>query len=229
MVLFIAQQQSMDKMIQDEGHGIFHEKKREAATVRAAAAEMSGYSNPLERRAYGETTGVSGPPRKNGLEEVIEDGVRAIKNLPTSVGHRTRTHPRLAPAGIYFTLLYLSVTSPSGITGLSAGTLVACVKDNGGMLLVTTDTLEFEAKRQYLTNDLDIADLASRNDAQAQQAVASSIAQQQAIYQATRDEENAALEQRQREIAAKRAAAAAAQMSGYSNPLERGAYDQTGP
>jgi hypothetical protein len=45
------------------------------------------------------------------------------------------------------------------------------------------DNLEFEAKRQYLTNDLDLADLALRDDAEAQQAVASYIAQQQAIDQ----------------------------------------------
>jgi len=41
------------------------------------------------------------------------------------------------------------------------------------------DNLEFEAKRQYLTNDLDVADLAVTNDAEAQQAVASYIAKQQ--------------------------------------------------
>ncbi len=85
--------------------------------------------------------------------------------------------------------------------------------------------LEFEAKRQYLTNNLDIADLASRNDADAQQAVASSIAQQQAMDQARKDKENAAFDQRQQEIATQRAAAEAAW--GYSNPLDRGAYDET--
>jgi hypothetical protein len=52
------------------------------------------------------------------------------------------------------------------------------------VLLVREDNLEFEAKRQYLTNNLDVADLAVRNDAQAQQAVAAYIAQQeQAIDQ----------------------------------------------
>jgi hypothetical protein len=47
------------------------------------------------------------------------------------------------------------------------------------VLLVRAGNLEFEAKRQYLTDDLDVADLAVRNDAEAQQAVASYIAQQQ--------------------------------------------------
>jgi hypothetical protein len=228
-VLYVAQHQAVDKAIQDEGNGIFHQRKREITAVRAAGAELFGDNlKPLKHGAYGETTGVSGPSRKNPLEEVIEDGVRAIKNLPTSVGHRTRPLPRLAAPGIYFTLLYLSVASPSGITGLKAGTLVACVKDNQGVILVTTGNLEFEAKWQYLTNDLDIADLASRHDAQAQQAVASSIAQQYAMHQARRGEENAAFEQRLREIAAKRATAAA-EAPGYSNPLERGPYDQTEP
>ena len=226
-VLFIAQHQTMDKALQ--GEPIFDQRKREITAVRAASAELFGGDlKPLEHGANGETTDVSGPSRKNRLEEVIEGYVHAIKNLPTSVGHRTRPPPRLAPPGIYSTLLYLSVRSPSGITGLSAGTLVACVKDNGGVLLVTTGDLEFEAKRQDLTNDLNIADLASRNDAQAQQAVASSIAQQQAMDQVRRDEQNAAFEQRQREIAVERAAAAA-EAPGYSNPLERGSYDKTGP
>jgi hypothetical protein len=95
--------------------------------------------------------------------------------------------PRPAPPGVYFTLTYLSVRNPSGITGLEAGSRVICVKDEGPVLLVKAGNVEFEAKRQYLTNDLNIADLAVRNDAEAQQAVVSYIAkQQQAIDQ--RDE-----------------------------------------
>ena len=90
-----------------------------------------------------------------------------------------RPHPRLAPPGVYFTLTYISVRSGSAITGVEPGTRVVCVKDEGPVLLVREDKLEFEAKRQYLTNNLDVADLAVRNDAEAQQAVASYIAQQQ--------------------------------------------------
>jgi hypothetical protein len=90
-----------------------------------------------------------------------------------------RPHPRLAPPGVYFTLTYISVRNPYGITGVEPGTRVVCIKDEGPVLLVREDNLEFEAKRQYLTNNLDVADLAVRNDAQAQQAVASYIAQQQ--------------------------------------------------
>jgi len=90
-----------------------------------------------------------------------------------------RPHLRRAPPGVYFTLIHLPVRSGSGLTGIEAGTRVVCVKDEGPVLLVKVDNLEFEAKRQYLTNDLDVADLAVRNDAEAQQAVSSYIAQQQ--------------------------------------------------
>jgi hypothetical protein len=88
-------------------------------------------------------------------------------------------YPRPAPPGVYFTLIHLSVRSGSGLTGIEPGTRVVCVKDEGPVLLVKVENLEFEAKRQYLTNDLDVADLAVRNDAEAQEAVASYIAQQQ--------------------------------------------------
>ena len=218
-VLYIAQHRWT---IQDEGNGTVYQKKQETAGLSGELARVFGDPNPLDRRASGETAGVSGPPRKDRLEEMTEDCVRAIKNLATSVGHRIR--PRLAPPGVYFTRLYLSVPSPSGITGLSAGTRVVCVKDDGPVLVVKMGDLEFGAKREYLTNNLDIADLASRNDADAQQAIASSIAQQQAMDQARKDEENAALDQRQQEIAAQRAAAEVPW--GVSN-LNRGAYDET--
>jgi hypothetical protein len=90
-----------------------------------------------------------------------------------------RPLPRRAPPGVYFTLIHLPVRSGSTLTGVEPGTRVVCVKDEGPALLVKVDNLEFEAKRQYLTNDLNVADLAARNDAEAQQAVASYIAQQQ--------------------------------------------------
>lgn len=116
-------------------------------------------------------TEVSGASWEDRLQNIIHDCVRAIKR----VGHRKRP----APPGVYFTLRYLSVRNPSGITGVEPGTRVVCVKDEGPVLLVKAGNLEFEAKWQYLTNDLDVADLAVRNDAEAQQAVASYIAQQQ--------------------------------------------------
>jgi len=118
---------------------------------------------------------VSGSSWKDGVQNMIDGCVRAIK----SVGHRFRHQPRLAPPDVYFTLTYLPVRTEYGITGVDAGTQVICVKDQGPLLFVKAGNLEFETKRQYLTNDLDVADLAVKNDAEAQQTVASYIAQQQ--------------------------------------------------
>jgi hypothetical protein len=152
-VLYIAQRQAMDKSLQeDDGNGTFHEKKREIAAERSFLSEVfNDDPNPLGSRWYSETTGVSGPP------SVIH---KLSEHIHLLIAHVTRHHPRLAPPGVYFTLRYLSVPTPYGSTGLSEGTRVICVKDQGAVLVVTTGNLEFEAKRQYLTNNLDVADLA---------------------------------------------------------------------
>lgn len=173
--LALMQRQETDKLAQDP-NGVLQEKNREIASAEAFAREASNEPNPVK-----EPTGpVSQHSWVNRLQNVIENCERAIKNLPTSLG--PRHHPRLAPPGVYFTLTYLSVRNPSGITGLEPGTRVVCVKDKGAVLLVKAGNLEVEAKRQYLTNDLDVADLAVRDDAEARQAIASYIAQhQQAI------------------------------------------------
>jgi hypothetical protein len=224
-VVYIWDHQAMEKATQGEGNGRFYQMKRDNVAIAANFNQLYGGPEHLDHRASGQATGVPGSPWKDRLGKVIEDCVRATKNLPTSVSHRLRPH--LAPPGVYFTLPYLSVPSPVGVTGLAAGTRVVCAKDEGAALLVKMGNLEFEVKRQYLTNDLDVADLALRNDVEAQQAVKSVIAEQQTIDQARRDEENAAFDQRQREIAAERAARAAQEVAAYSNPLDRGAYNET--
>ena len=161
-------------VLQGEGNGSFYEQKRRRADAEAFAREVfKDGPNPVNQPA---DVSASGSSWENRLQNLIGDCVSAIKR----VVHRNRP----APPGVYFTLTYLSVRNPSGITGLEAGSRVVCVKDEGPVLLVKAGNVEFEAKRQYLTNDLNIADLAVRNDEEAQQAVASYIArQQQAIDQ----------------------------------------------
>jgi hypothetical protein len=111
------------------------------------------------------------------MKRIVLIGAIALVALATYVF--VRPNPHRAPPGVYFTLIHLSVRSGSGLTGVEPGTRVVCVKDEGSVLLVKVKNLEFEAKRQYLTNDIDVADLAVRDDAEAQQAVASYMAQQQ--------------------------------------------------
>ena len=164
--------------LQGQGDGSFYENKRTNANVEAFAREVfKDGSRPVIS-----PTDVSGSWESRLLNK-MEDCVRAIKR----VGHRILHHPRPAPPGVYFTLIYISVRDGSGVTGVEPGTRVVLVRDEGPWLLVKEGNLEFEAERQYLTNDLDVADLALSNDAEAKQAVASYIArQQQALDQ--RDE-----------------------------------------
>jgi len=189
-VLTNMMRDTTNKLVREDANGFFHEKKQEMAVADDLSQQAFGEPNPImyPKRDIREPVWVK------RLEEGIEACERAIKNLPTSLGLRTRPHPRLAPPrlapprlappGVYFTLTYLSVRKPFGITGVKPGTQVVCVKDEGQVLLVKAGDLEFEAKRQNLTNVLDIADLAVRNDAEAQQTVAFYIAQQkQAIEQ----------------------------------------------
>jgi hypothetical protein len=159
--------------LQGEGNGSFFEQKRRRADAAAFVREAFN-DGPM---AVDNATDVSssGPSREDRHENLIGYSLHALKG----VGHRIFHRPRLASPGVYFTLTDLSVRTRYGITGVSAGTQVVSVKDEGPVLLVKAGDLEFEAKRQYLTNDLDIADLAGRNDAEAQQAVAAYIAQQQ--------------------------------------------------
>jgi hypothetical protein len=86
-----------------------------------------------------QATDVSGSSWEDGLGKRVHDWIRAIKR---SV-HRSRH----APFGVYFTLTYISVRNPSGITGVEPGTQVVCVKDEGPVLLVKAGNLEFDAKR----------------------------------------------------------------------------------
>jgi len=152
---------SMDVTEHKPGNGIVREKTQEITTEKAL-------------------TGVSGLTWKDRLKKTIEDGERAIKNLSTSVRHRISPH--LAPDGVYFTMRYFSVANAGGITGIAPGTKVVLVRDDGSVLRVRTGDVEFEAAAQDLTNDLDVAATVSRGDAQEQQALESSIHQQQAIH-----------------------------------------------
>jgi hypothetical protein len=186
--------------LQGEGNETFYVEKKRRADAQAFAREAfndtpaSLQSEELMRKAgntpppiqsedfmreeankspvpVNDATSVSGSSWEDRLGRRIDHWVRVIK----SIGHRTRG----AATNVYFTLTYISVRNPSGITGVNAGTQVVCVKDEGPVLLVKAGNLEFEVRRQYLTDDLDVARLAVRDDAEAQQEVASIIAQQQ--------------------------------------------------
>ena len=106
-----------------------------------------------------------------------------------------------------------------------AGTRVRLVEDKGETIVVTDGTVKIEVPADILTNDLDIATFAARQDAQAQQALATYLANQEAIDQAAREKRNETFDREQHEAAVSRQSAAVAAKG--SNPLSRGAYHQT--
>jgi hypothetical protein len=132
---------------------------------------------------------------------------------------------RLAPPGVLYLLEYVSLKNKTGVIGFAPGTRLRLVEDKGNTIVVSDGRTRLEVAADKLTNDLDIAALASNQDAEGQQRLADYLAGQKAIDEALRAGQNAVYEQHQREIAAQRAAAAA---SHYSNPLERGPYHERG-
>ncbi len=79
---------------------------------------------------------------------------------------------RLAPEGVFYAVQAFSVMTEDGVRGIRAGTPVKLVKDNGTTIRVTDGKQEFDAKREHLTNDLDLASQAVGNQVSQQAATA---------------------------------------------------------
>lgn len=75
---------------------------------------------------------------------------------------------RLAPAGTLYTLTYSSFTVAGGVIGVEVGQKLKLVEDRGTTLIVDDGKYRGEIPVQNVTDDLDIAALASRRDAASQ-------------------------------------------------------------
>ena len=98
---------------------------------------------------------------------------------------------RLAPEGVFYAIQAFSISTDDGIRGIRAGTPVRLIKDGGATLRVTDGQQEFDAKREYLTNDLDVAAQASGQQASQQAAIAEWQQKHQALA-AMNDQQKAA-------------------------------------
>jgi hypothetical protein len=159
-----------------------------------------------------------------------------VRHLAPEEPQRVASEPvrHLAPEGVYFTLRYFSVPSVHGVRGILPGTKVVRVRDVAPSILrVRTSDIQFDAKAQDLTNDLDLANAVSQADAQRQEAVADYLDQQRAIHQGQQDEENRLYDQEQRDIEARKPASMPQWTNPLdswpagTNPLERGPYNRT--
>ena len=135
--------------------------------------------------------------------------------------------PRLAPKGIFYLMERVVVKSKSGVTGFAPGMRVKLIKDQGETLLVQSEDTKFEVRGDQLTNDLDLADLLRRQDAQSQQALAQAMQERMDRYRAETEKKNQLSEQELRELE-KKYAPGPTPRPNYKSPLEREAYHEKG-
>jgi hypothetical protein len=85
----------------------------------------------------------------------------------------------IAPKGPYYLLQAVSITTDSGITGISIGTKVTVVNDKAKTWRVTDGQNKFDVEPSHLTNDLDVAAAVIQKDADAQAALQAGVHSQQ--------------------------------------------------
>jgi hypothetical protein len=97
------------------------------------------------------------------------------------------TEPHLARQGTFFVLEYVSVPAAHGVIGFEPGREVHFVRadHDKGLLVVTDGEHEVEMKPSQLTNDLDMAALARKDDESSQQQIKAFIEHEKAIYLAS--------------------------------------------
>jgi hypothetical protein len=131
----------------------------------------------------------------------------------------------LAPEGTFYLMERVSITTDSGVTGLAPGTRVHLIQDKGDVFRVSDRTTTFEVPVEKLTDDVDLAQLVARNDAQSQRLVAEYVQRQNAADRENQNAYKAMLDEQARDVERNRAAAAAAAPHS-SGKLDRGAYNK---
>jgi hypothetical protein len=131
--------------------------------------------------------------------------------------------PRLAPEGVYYLVEYVPVTTDTGVIGYRAGTQVQYVGMRGDKVAVRAEEREFVVAGDKLTNDLDLAELAGRRDAESQRQLATVLEQVRAEARVQQDRENALSDQQQRESAGRWKAT---QANHFKSSLNRSSYNR---
>lgn len=107
--------------------------------------------------------------RQDEREARLQQLAEAAQHPPRPGGEALRMPAeihRLAPRGTFFVVEYVSVRTPTGVAGFEPGREVHFVKaDEEKQLLTVSDgKYQVEVGPMQLTNDLDIAALARRQD-----------------------------------------------------------------
>jgi hypothetical protein len=121
-----------------------------------------------------------------------------------------QTAPALTPGSVVYIKERIAVTTKTGIIGLNPGAGVRLVSENGNAVSVTDGTTTFDVPKEKLTANIDEANVAAQNYLLTEQAGAQSfnaeVVRREQELQRARDEQ-AAAEQREKEMEEKRIAA----------------------
>src|SRR3954454_15622231 len=89
---------------------------------------------------------------------------------------------RLTPAGTFYLVQGMSIPTSFGVTGLPPGTMVQMIQDKGATMLVSFGQTHLIIPTGILTNDMDLGELAGKEDAESQHALMKHLEQQRAEY-----------------------------------------------
>ena len=132
------------------------------------------------------------------------------------------------PEGVFYLLRHTSVPTESGVHGVPVGSLLTQLEDRGATIFVTDGELQFEIRRDALTNDQGVVRSFVARDAEQQRILADRAREQRAVADARERERHAAQEREMSERAEMLAANAPPPLGTRAdNPLDRGAYGQT--
>jgi len=124
---------------------------------------MSHGEPPIQRQslAYSQPMEPPAMPEPAPIPEAFTASPPPIIPEPEPEPAPAEPEKHLAPEGVYYVLSRISVTTDSGVAGISPGTKVTMIKP-GPPMRVTDGEHEFEATSSQLTNDLDVAAKAYR-------------------------------------------------------------------
>src|SRR3954467_15638873 len=97
-------------------------------------------------------------------------------------GYALQSSRRLTPAGTFYLVQGVSIPTSFGVTGLPPGTIVQVIQDKGATMLVSFGQTHLILPTGVLTNDIDLGELAGKQDAESQQALRDYLEEQGATY-----------------------------------------------
>src|SRR4051794_8408699 len=114
------------------------------------------------------------------------------------VGYALQSSRRLTPAGTFYLVQGVSIPTSFGVTGLPPGTIVQMIQDKGATMLVSFGQAQLILPTAVLTNDMDLGELAGKQDAESQQALMKYLKEERPKYFAAREKQNAFFDQQKK-------------------------------